>query len=354
LKLDTLYPSEEHVRITIEPTRPTEFSVKLRIPAWCRNAKVALNGKDLAIEEQSDGYMRIQRKWNNSDRIDLTLKLEPGVVLGNHRNEGKIAVMYGPLVLAADGALISADEQGSSSLPLGAIAAAGPTLQALNFKTEPAPRPVKSWDGAEVFRINAITRRPVGSLPAGSPAIARLVPFSDAGGIGSDYKVWLPLRTTHATGNLLLEGTEARSRWGNLGGSINDEDFHSAVVTFDGKPAKEDWFCVTLTQPETIGRVVFAHGKSFHDGGWFDSSTGKPRVQVRTAPDGPWQTLGELEQYPATTADSSAGLREGEPFSFTLKEPVKAYAVRVIGKPATGDNPLQAFASCSELQAFPH
>ena len=353
LKLDTLYPADEHVQITVEPDRPKEFSVKLRIPAWCQDAKVSVNGKELATERQSDGYMQIQRTWNKADRIDLTLKLEPSVVIGNHRNEGKIAVMYGPLVLGADGGLLGTNDQSAASLPLGAIAAAGPTLTDLNLRTEPAAGQVKTWDGARVFRINAVTRRPVGSLAAGSPVTATLVPFADAGGTGSDYKVWLPLRTTQATGNLLLEGTEARSRWGNVGGSINDDDFHSAVVTFDAKPADEDWFSVKLSQPETIGRIVFAHCKTFHDGGWFDSSKAKPRIQVRLMPDGPWQTVGELESYPMTSAVGAAGLQEGEPFSLTLKQPVKAFAVRVIGKPASGDNPQQAFASCAELQAFP-
>jgi hypothetical protein len=254
LKLDTLYPADEHVQITVEPDRPKEFSVKLRIPAWCQDAKVSVNGKELATEHQSDGYMQIQRTWNKADRIDLTLKLEPSVVIGIHRNEGKIAVMYGPLVLGADGGLLGTNDQSPASLPLGAIAAAGPTLTELNLRTEPAAGQVKTWDGARVFRINAVTRRPVGSLAAGSPVTATLVPFADAGGTGSDYKVWLPLRTTQATGNLLLEGTEARSRWGNVGGSINDDDFHSAVVTFDAKPADEDWFSVKLSQPETIGR----------------------------------------------------------------------------------------------------
>jgi hypothetical protein len=36
-----------------------------------------------------------------------------------------------------------------------------------------------------------------------------------------------------------------------------------------------------------------------------------------------------------------------------LKEPIKASAVRIIGKPASGDSPQQAFSSCAELQAFP-
>src|SRR5581483_5886521 len=217
---------------------------------------------------------------------------------------------------------------------------------------ESAPEPLKTWAGARVFRINAITRTAVQSLPAGLKLPVRLIPFADAGGTGSNYKVWLPLRTSAPEGNVLLEGHESRSRPGNINGSINDDDLHSAVVTFDGKPAEADWFGVTLDQPALISRVVFVHGSTFHDGGWFDTSQQKPRVQVLLQSNGAWQTVGELAGYPSTTAVNSAGLHPGQTFSCSLTPAVKACAVRVIGKPACGDNDRQAFASCAELQAF--
>ena len=87
----------------------------------------------------------------------------------------------------------------------------------------------------------------------------------------------------------------------------------------------------------TIGRVVFAHGKTFHDGGWFDASAGKPQVQIQAAKGGPWQTVGELTDYPATTATDSAKLADGARFTCKLPAPVQALAVRVTGKPAHGD-----------------
>ena len=184
----------------------------------------------------------------------------------------------------------------------------------------------------------------------------RLIPFADAGGLGKNYKVWLPLRTGDSQ-NLLLEGTESRSRKGNLDGSINDENPDSCVVTFDGKPADEDWFAVTLDEPATIGRVVFVHGRTFPDGGWFDASAGKPRIQIQTSKGSAWETVGELKDYPATTAitsvtKSTGRLKGCESFSCQLSVPVKVFGVRVVGKPACGNKPKQAFSSCAELQAF--
>jgi len=57
-------------------------------------------------------------------------------------------------------------------------------------------------------------------------------------------------------------------------------------------------------------------------------------------------------EYPKTSAIQMPGLRDGQSFSVTLPQPIKAVALRIIGRPACGDNPKQAFASCAELQAF--
>ena len=65
----------------------------------------------------------------------------------------------------------------------------------------------------------------------------------------------------------------------------------------------------------------------------------------------PWETVGELADYPATTA-TKATLRDGQKFTLKLAQPVKAVAVRVVGTPAHGDNAMQAFSSCGELEAY--
>src|SRR5205085_482758 len=97
---------------------------------------------------------------------------------------------------------------------------------------------------------------------------------------------------------------------------------------------------------------VYMHGHSFHNGGWFDSSAGKPRIQVQREKNGAWEPAGELGDYPSTSAADSAGLRDGQAFTFRLAQPIRVFGIRIIGKPAFGDNPAQSFASCSELQAF--
>ena len=112
---------------------------------------------------------------------------------------------------------------------------------------------------------------------------------------------------------------------------------------------------MTLARPVSVRRVIFTHGKNFHDGGWFDASAGKPRVQIQRTADSAWGTIGELNDYPATTATNGQFDRltwSNRSFTLSLTRPVTFVAVRVIGMPASGDNPQQAFSSCAELQAF--
>jgi DUF1680 family protein len=330
LAVETTFPASEAVSVAVTPAAAREFSVRLRIPDWCEGAAVRVDGQPVAAKAGADGYVVVRRAWKAGDRIALTLPLAPRVVTGDHKNAGKVAFAYGPLVLAADSAL-GAGAGGRFDIP-------APDPKALGFTPEPATEAYRDWPGAQVFRVTAGGRE------------ARLAPFATAGCGGSAYRVWLPLgKAAGASGNVLEEGKESRSRQGNLAGSILEGE---PVVTFDGAKAAEDWYEVTLAKPASIRRVVFAHGKTFHDGGWFDASGGKPKVQVRAAAGGEWKTVGEFADYPATTAAGAAGLAGGERFTCTLPEPVQAAAIRVVGRPAGGDAPNQAFSSCGGLQAF--
>ena len=78
-------------------------------------------------------------------------------------------------------------------------------------------------------------------------------------------------------------------------------------------------------------------------------------MQIQRSADGPWETIGRLTNYPATTATNGNALKHIQNrFTLDLSEPVSFVAVRIIGVPACGDNPKQAFSSCAELQAFAH
>jgi hypothetical protein len=145
-------------------------------------------------------------------------------MVGDRLNQGRVAILYGPLVLAVDDTLLKADGQAIGSFDI-----AKPDAAALALKPEPAPIGVKTWPGMQLFRINAVSHKD------SSPVTLHLTTFADAGGTGSRYKVWLPLARQSGT-NALLDGAENRSGPGNQPGSINNEDIQSFVLTHDYVP----------------------------------------------------------------------------------------------------------------------
>ncbi len=340
LMMETDYPAEGRIDLAVMPQRNGQrFPLRLRIPAWAAGATLRVNGGP-AKPVAAGAYALVERAWRRGDSVRLDLPMKPRVVIGAHDEDGREAVMWGPVVLALDTA------RNPNAIPLKGVALSAETATGLHLTRWPG-----SEDGAPAFR----TAGTVGShtLPL------TLVPYADAGQDGkSRFEVWIP-RPGHApamgaSGSLFSGAKMSASRHGNVDGDIADDDFTTFVVTYDGSPAEEDWYAVTRSAPARISRVVFAHGHTFHDGGWFNTYRGaaRPRVQVRTTPDGDWLTVALLDTYPDTTATDPAGLQDGQKFEAAFK-PVTAFAVRVIGRPATGNNPNQAFSSCAELQAFP-
>jgi len=143
--------------------------------------------------------------------------------------------------------------------------------------------------------------------------------------------------------------SESQSRIGNAKGSLIKG---TLVTTYDGTKQEQDWYAVTLAQASTVGWVVFTHGSWFHDGGWFDASQGKPQVQVQAVKDGPWTTVGELADYPATTATDNKRFPNYSRFACTLATPVTALAVRVIGRAACGDVSARTMSSSAGLAVY--
>lgn len=174
---DTHYPGEDTIRITVSPAQEKLFAIKLRIPAWCRTASLEVNGRPFEIQRGPDGYAEIKRMWKPGDNIELSLKQEARLIVDDHLNQGNVAIEYGPLVLAADDALLKADGQTLTS-----FAIAKPDVSALALRPEPAPSGVKTWPGMELFRINAVSRKD------GSPVTLHLISFADAGGTGPGTK----------------------------------------------------------------------------------------------------------------------------------------------------------------------
>jgi DUF1680 family protein len=114
LRLDTGYPFDGEVRLSLTAIRrPTRFKLALRVPGWARTASLKLNGKP-AEATRDRGYLIVDRVWQAGDKIALSLPLDL-LIEPTSDNPGVVAILRGPLVLAAD--LGSVDEDYKATEP---------------------------------------------------------------------------------------------------------------------------------------------------------------------------------------------------------------------------------------------
>ncbi|MCL2813342.1 MAG: glycoside hydrolase family 127 protein [Oscillospiraceae bacterium] len=100
----TNYPWDEYVKIALSPQREEEFSVKLRMPAWCQNPEVKINGvKYTGVNAK--GYLNMKRVWKKDDEIEIIFPM-PVELYGAHpsvaENINKVAVMRGPVLYCVE------------------------------------------------------------------------------------------------------------------------------------------------------------------------------------------------------------------------------------------------------------
>jgi DUF1680 family protein len=95
------YPYDSQVQFAVKTSKPVDFAVNLRIPAWARNASIAVNGKREAA--QAGTFARIERTWKNGDRVEVELPLTARLEAIDPQHSDTVALLVGPLVLFAIG-----------------------------------------------------------------------------------------------------------------------------------------------------------------------------------------------------------------------------------------------------------
>ena len=149
LKVQTEYPFRETVTIRVSPETAFSFPLRLRIPEWANKASLSLNGKPLTLALTPGSFVRIERRWEPNDTLELVLPMVPKV--GRWFNNS-VALTRGPLVFSY--------EPGSSFVKL---RDRGPTADWQVFRE-------KAWNYAlHVNEASAasikVTEHPVGPTP---------------------------------------------------------------------------------------------------------------------------------------------------------------------------------------------
>jgi DUF1680 family protein len=118
LRVETEYPWDGKVRITVEKSIEEPFTIAVRIPGWAtekpvpstlyRFAKPTKEAPSLKVAGESletvateKGYARLTRTWKTGDVIELNLPMPVRRVLSDERveaNTGLVALQRGPIV----------------------------------------------------------------------------------------------------------------------------------------------------------------------------------------------------------------------------------------------------------------
>ena len=97
----TSYPWDGMINIQFDAAPQKPFSVFLRIPGWCHNAKILINGMLVGTKNKGGQYAEIKRNWKKGDQVQLVLDMPVTMIEANplvEETRNQVAVKRGPVV----------------------------------------------------------------------------------------------------------------------------------------------------------------------------------------------------------------------------------------------------------------
>jgi DUF1680 family protein len=156
------FPAEGRSSLVVRTAKPVRFALRVRVPQWAAPLRVG----DITC---SGGWAALPvQTWHDGDRIDLSFSLRGRVIRGDYTNFSRVALAWGPFVLAVDAARNPKMD----------------SLRALRLAADAEPALTASAGGL-LFRSRM--RAPWDEAPRD----VMLVPFADAGASGGEYCIWL-------------------------------------------------------------------------------------------------------------------------------------------------------------------
>ena len=92
------YPEDDCITMSITANR--DMTLQLRIPAWCRQAEICLD--DESFSAPGGGWFSLRRRWSGTHQLRLSMPMTPRLVRGTMAQQGRAALMRGPLVYGVE------------------------------------------------------------------------------------------------------------------------------------------------------------------------------------------------------------------------------------------------------------
>lgn len=187
----TDYPWDGKVVLRVEKLKGTKtFTLRLRIPGWCKGATLAINGTPVNISA-SKGYAEVYRAWKKGDEVTFTMPMEAKLMEANplvEESRGQVAVQRGPIVYCVESNDLSGVDIDNIVLPVDShftpveTTIGGSRMMAL--ETTAINRGLDTWKGT--------LYREVGKRK--NTLTIRLIPYYAWGNRGkSEMSVWIPV-----------------------------------------------------------------------------------------------------------------------------------------------------------------
>ncbi len=94
------YPYDGKILFSLEASKPADFALNFRIPAWASGSMIRVNGEKQP-SPAAGRFASIRRVWRNGDKVELLLPLPMRLEPVDPRHPNTAALVRGPLVLMA-------------------------------------------------------------------------------------------------------------------------------------------------------------------------------------------------------------------------------------------------------------
>ena len=186
----TDYPFDGRIQLNIDAVGKNALAaVCLRVPEWCDDAVVTVNGVKQDVIVSPNTYISIKRQWKKGDVIVLEMPMKPRLIASNplvEESRNHVAVKRGPLVYCLEASDVDADIDNvviPSDIKFSAvpIEIAGSRMTALEATALALDEP--SWENTLYREVSKKQKK----------VKIRLIPHYAYGNRGmQDMTVWLP------------------------------------------------------------------------------------------------------------------------------------------------------------------
>jgi DUF1680 family protein len=113
LQQKSQYPWNGDVAISLGLGQATRFTLRLRIPGWCRVAHVFVNGQATKLDV-TKGYVAIEREWKDGDTVRLAFDMPVDRLYAHPaatEDSGRFALRRGPVIFCVEEADLGTEPQ---------------------------------------------------------------------------------------------------------------------------------------------------------------------------------------------------------------------------------------------------